>query len=188
MKKDTQNAQRALAMLKAVQEVQIKGKKLPRNEIRLFDGTHEFLSNFHNTNLFLGGKTWQTSEHFFTAMKTTNPKEREKIRLAPTPGKAKRLGRKVELRPDWEIIKIDVMRFILKHKFSEGSILAEKLLATGESKLVEGNNWHDQFWGDCDCEKHITIPGRNMLGEILMDIRADLKRTFNQPIISEEEL
>jgi ribA/ribD-fused uncharacterized protein len=95
----------------------------------------------------------------------------EQIRSASTPGAAKRLGRKVPLRADWMNVRHQVMRVLLREKFSDlkrGSLLE----STGNRLLVEGNNWHDQFWGDCTCGKpSCALPGENMLGKLLMHLR-----------------
>ena len=107
-------------------------------------------------------------------MKTLDIETRKAIAAAPTPGAAKRMGRHVSLRPDWEKIKVDVMRTGLMLKFTDAA-LAEKLLATGDEELVEGNWWCDQTWGSCNCPKHIRTPGRNLLGMLLMELRKELQ-------------
>ena len=77
--------------------------------IKNFEGEYAFLSNFYFSPMIIDNVVYTTNEHFFQAMKSLNPKERQSIVLAPTPGKAKRLGRKVSLRKDWEDIKEEVM-------------------------------------------------------------------------------
>lgn len=132
-----------------------------------FDGEYAFLSNFYESPMIIQGIIYPTNEHFFQAMKTLSPSEREKIASAPTPGQAKRLGRQVELRWDWESVKEDVMLTGLRYKFSNPD-LKEKLLATGNEELVEGNWWGDQYWGVCDGI------GKNKLGKLLMKVREEL--------------
>lgn len=139
-----------------------------------FDGENEFLSNFYHSPIFYEGIVYPTNEHFFQAMKTLDPEERKKIAAADTPGQAKRMGRSVTLRPDWERIKVDVMRTGLMLKFTDAA-LAKKLLDTGDEELVEGNWWCDQTWGSCNCPKHIRTPGRNLLGMLLMELRKELQ-------------
>ena len=78
---------------------------------------------------------------------------------------AKRSGRNATMRPGWDAIKIDVMRKLLRLKFSPGSPLAIQLISTGTSKLVEGNTWGDRFWGVCGGT------GENHLGRLLMETR-----------------
>lgn len=141
-----------------------------------FDGEHAFLSNFFPSSILYEGIVYPTNEHFFQAMKTLDQAERQKIANAETPGMAKRLGRHVQLRPDWEQIKVDVMRTGLMLKFTDAA-LAEKLLATGDEELVEGNWWHDQTWGSCFCPDHCRTPGRNLLGMLLMELRKELQYT-----------
>lgn len=143
-----------------------------------FEGKFSFLSNFYHSPIEYEGIIYPTNEHFFQAMKTLDPEERKVIAAAPTPGKAKRMGRKVTLRPDWESIKEEVMRAGLIAKFKDEA-LAKKLLATGDKFLVEGNSWHDNTWGSCFCDKCAAIPGRNMLGQLLMERREALKEEFN---------
>ncbi len=142
--------------------------------IKEFDGEFAFLSNFSHSLILHEGIVYPTVEHFFQAMKTLIPAEREAIAAAPTPGIAKRMGRKVNLRPDWETIKVDVMRTGLRLKFSDYE-LAQKLLATGDKYLIEGNVWHDNTWGSCNCAKCASTPGRNLLGQLLMEVREEVR-------------
>ena len=142
-----------------------------------FDGEYAFLSNFYPSTIYHDGITYPTNEHFFQAMKTLDISERKAIAAAPTPGQAKRMGRNVKLRPDWEKIKVDIMRLGLILKFTDAA-LAEKLIATGDEELVEGNWWHDQTWGSCFCADHCRTPGRNLLGMLLMELRKELQ--YNQ--------
>ena len=85
------------------------------------------------------------------------------------PSEAKRLGRRVRLRSDWEQVKYDVMLDVVRAKFNQHPDLAQKLLATGDEELVEGNDWGDTYWGVCNGR------GKNMLGKILMRVRAELR-------------
>ena len=94
-------------------------------------------------------------------------KERERF-FGLSGGQAKRLGKRVELRPDWEDVKIDIMRQVLKSKFTQNPELKAKLIATGDAELIEGNNWNDRFWGVCNGK------GQNHLGRLLMELRAEL--------------
>lgn len=140
--------------------------------IKNFEGEYAFLSNFYFSPMIIDNVVYTTNEHFFQAMKSLNPKERQAIVLAPTPGKAKRLGRKVSLRKDWEDIKEEIMLTGLRHKFSNPE-LRKKLLATGNEELIEGTTWHDNYWGICDCEV-CGGQGKNRLGKLLMQVREEL--------------
>ena len=137
--------------------------------INRFDGEYRFLSNFHSHEIFYRGKLYATNEHAYQAMKTLKTSEREMIRNASTPGKAKRLARKIVLRPDWDNEKITVMLVINAIKYQDPELRA-KLLATGDEELVEGNHWGDTFWGVCDGV------GQNYLGRILMFIRDEIRK------------
>ena len=135
-----------------------------------FNGEFAFLSNFYPSPIEKDGIKYPTVEHFFQAMKTTYIEERKTIAAARTPGLAKRLGRQVHLRPDWEDIKVDVMKQGLELKFSDLE-LRMRLVNTGNMPLVEGNTWHDNTWGDCACPECANIQGHNILGKLLMDLR-----------------
>jgi len=135
-----------------------------RPVIGRFDGDHACFSNFHPSEITYLGLKFPTVEHAFQASKTLVSAEQEAIRIAATPGKAKRLGRKATLRDDWEQLKDGVMRHLLLLKF-EDPVLQALLLATGDAVLIEGNDWKDTYWGTCNGE------GQNRLGKLLMDVR-----------------
>lgn len=142
--------------------------------IGVFDGEFAFLSNFHPSSIQdEDGIVYPTVEHYFQAMKTLDKAQRFNIAIQPTPGKAKRLGRQVELRKDWEQVKEQIMYEALRKKFAI-SELQEKLLATGNEYLEEGTTWHDNEWGVCTCLKCQDIVGKNKLGKLLMRVRMEL--------------
>lgn len=138
------------------------------SRITRFSGEHEFLSNFSPSRVEWMGLEVPTIEHAFQLAKTREPAEREKIARTPTPGGAKRLGRRVTLRPGWEESKRAVMAALLMQKFTRHRRLAQALISTGVAELVEGNNWGDTFWGVCDGR------GENELGRQLMAVRSQL--------------
>lgn len=138
-----------------------------------FDNKYAFLSNFYDSPIAIDGITYPTVEHFFQAQKTLDQDERLKIADAATPGRAKRLGRTVSLRKDWEVVKDDVMRIGLRAKFSDEK-LKIRLLATNDEELIEGNWWHDNYWGSCSCPK-CNSQGKNTLGKLLMELRNELR-------------
>jgi hypothetical protein len=106
-----------------------------------FDGEYRFLSNFWPAQVEFEGITYTSSEHAYQAAKTTNPSERQKIKDLPTPGKAKRAGQKVTMRPDWDAVKLKVMEDILRSKFSDPELRKKLHQITGE--IQEGNTWGD---------------------------------------------
>lgn len=141
-----------------------------------FIGPHRFLSNFWMASIEFEGLTYPTLEHAYQAAKSLSPLDRvlfTSAQCSHNPAHAKKLGRRIVLRRDWEQVKLPIMRELVTRKFQDPK-LAQKLRATGSHVLVEGNWWHDQFWGDCRCDKHVNTPGENHLGKILMDIRASL--------------
>lgn len=141
--------------------------------IAVFDGKHAFLSNFFPSSFEVDGVTFPTVEHWFQAFKTLDPQQFTNIVAAETPGKAKRMGRRATLRPDWEEVKVNIMCEGLRKKFAIPE-LRVKLLATGDEELVEGNTWHDQTWGRCTCAK-CGGQGKNLLGQLLMELREEIR-------------
>lgn len=137
--------------------------------IRYFQDEYHWLSNFGYGSVPYGQLVFLTNENFYQAMKTTDQALREQ--MAPIlPAQAKRVGQELELRPDWASVKDQVMMFGLSRKFQDGE-LRRKLLSTQGRFLIEGNNWHDTYWGVCDgkCKKpHSAAEGKNMLGYLLM--------------------
>lgn len=132
-----------------------------------FDGEYAFLSNFYSAPVYYNGLCYPNNEAAFQAQKC--PQRAVEFTAPMTPGQAKRLGRNVPMRSDWNNIRIGVMTDLVRNKFTQHAELAEKLLATGDRELIEGNYWHDEFWGVCNGR------GRNCLGRILMQIRSELR-------------
>lgn len=137
-------------------------------KIDSFCGDYEFLSNFYETIVVYDGVTYKNSEAAYQAQKCVEPKDRD-VFTTITAGKAKRLGRTVTLRKDWEQVKIPIMTDVVTAKFEQNKEIAKKLIDTGDAILEEGNNWGDRFWGT------VNGHGKNMLGIILMNVREKLR-------------
>lgn len=133
-----------------------------------FRGEYFFLSNFCEVPVMYDGITYLNNEAAFQAQKTLNKEQRLDFATL-NPSQAKKKGRSVSLRPDWEEIKINVMYEICKAKFIQNENLKRSLLNTGNAELIEGNNWGDKIWGQ------VNGIGENNLGKILMKIREELK-------------
>lgn len=133
-----------------------------------FDGEYFFLSNYSASPFRIDYVLFPTMEHYFQANKADNQNDYLHIAYARAPGEAKRLGRKIQLRPDWEKIKDNVMLTGLRKKFADPE-LRSLLLATGDEELVEGNYWGDTYWGVCNGV------GQNKLGKLLMQVREEIK-------------
>lgn len=128
-----------------------------------------FLSNFYAAPITLAGATWPTTEHYYQAQKSSDAQIQAAIRQAETPDKAKRLGRTVTPLPgDWTAHRDEVMLAALCAKFTQHTDLAAMLLATGQASLVE-HTTNDRYWGDGG-----DGSGRNRLGELLMQVRAEV--------------
>ena len=149
-----------------------------------FVGKYYFLSNFSKSPFEYEGHTYPTVEHAYQERKTLCPFRREMIRNAKTAFECARLGRSKDtvLREGWlEGMKGDVMRQLVHAKFLQNPKLAQKLLDTGDALLIEGNYWHDNYFGVCTCQDcHENEQPQNILGKILMDVRKSLNNVIPQ--------
>lgn len=132
-----------------------------------FSGQYRFLSNFYEHKT-ITLDTYQgytvsgpTVEHVFQAAKCAHDVDANMVSTAHTATQAKALGRKFQMRDDWEIVKFTILADALAVKFRNGP-LRDRLVATGDQQLIEGNNWGDRVYGVCDGE------GENWLGRLLM--------------------
>jgi hypothetical protein len=141
---------------------------------RITDPYGEF-SNFSPHPFALKSKQWQTTEHYFQAQKFAGTEHEEVVRQAKSPMIAARMGRSRErpLRPDWEAAKDDVMRDALYAKFTQHPKLRDVLLATGDAVIIEHTK-NDNYWGDGG-----DGSGKNRLGELLMELRKELRTEQN---------
>lgn len=135
------------------------------NYINSFRDEYYFLSNFYEVPVTYDGLTYQNNEAAFQAQKTLDEKEK-RLFCTMNPSEAKKMGRKVTLRKDWEQIKVSIMRDLIEAKFEQNPELRDKLLNTGDAYLEEGNTWGDRIWGTVDGQ------GANQLGQILMERRS----------------
>jgi ribA/ribD-fused uncharacterized protein len=155
--------------------------------IEEFQGKYRFLSNFYPCKIFQEIKipeeqvtyhfNWESAEHYYQSLKTNDIEEKTNIFLLSTPGKAKRYGSNLTLIPDWENRKLGIMKIVVTEKFKQTKDLRDLLLDTTGNVLIEGNYWHDNYWGICYCNRCVDLHNRflldchNFLGKILMDIR-----------------
>ena len=139
--------------------------------ITSFREQHFFLSNFYACTINFEGITYPSTEHAYQAAKSVIIAERQLICRQSSAGNAKRAGRRITIRRDWNDVKLAKMEAILRLKFNVTQPeLVQKLTATHPRILREENYWHDTFWGICNGA------GSNHLGKLLMKIRADLQR------------
>lgn len=141
--------------------------------LRFYSVADEYgeFSNFSRHTVFLKGKRWPTSEHYFQAQKFAGQPDEEEIRRANKPMLAAQMGRdrKRPLRRDWERVKEQVMLEALRAKFTQHEELTALLLGTGDAVLVE-HTANDSYWGDGG-----DGTGKNRLGALLMQVRAELR-------------
>lgn len=158
--------------------------------ITSFRGKYAFLSNFSSVTIRYNGHTYNSLESAFQAQKNPSCVDmfrnmgvqeaiEAKRRPIIDPGEAKRLGRKVIMRPDWDSVKDRIMLELLTTKFTQNDSLKRELIETGDTILIEGNTWHDNYWGWCKCPECALAVHHNKLGNLLMQIRDVLREDKN---------
>ncbi len=135
-----------------------------------FMGDTRWLSNFEYATVVYDNELYFSTEHAYQAAKTLDEDQRRAIRNELSPSKAKKMGRAVKMRDDWESVKLQIMYELNLQKFSRHLELQKQLLDTGDAVLEEGNNWGDTYWGVVDGK------GENHLGKILMKVRSDIRK------------
>lgn len=137
-----------------------------RDCIDWFREEYEFLSNFYPAKLLFEGIVYDNAESAYQAQKLADPQARKQFahRYAD---EAKRMGQALDIRADWEQVKLERMRRIVDAKFTQNPLLAKRLVETGSRRLMEGNYWGDTYWG---VDLH-TREGENYLGQLLMELR-----------------
>jgi ribA/ribD-fused uncharacterized protein len=149
--------------------------QLMSRRVLLFYSTKDAYGEFSNFAAFpieIDGRTWLTSEHYFQAQKFVGTEHEELIRTTPSPMTVAKIGRdrKRPLRADWEEVKDGIMRKAVRAKFEQHPRLAAMLIETGDAEIVE-HTQNDAYWGDGGDGQ-----GVNRLGQILMQVRAELSR------------
>lgn len=139
-----------------------------------FKNEHRFLSNFWPCEINYEGINYSSVEHAYQAAKTDDIIIKKQIANLSTPGKAKRFGNNIIQIKEFPNTKITIMNKLVNMKFSNDIKLLQMLLDTKDEFIVEGNTWHDNFWGSCYCDR-CGNQGRNVLGKILMLVRDNLK-------------
>lgn len=140
-------------------------------KINSFRGKYFFLSNFYPCMVEFEGLLYPSVEHAFQAAKTFDIEKRKGFQVCPTPADAKSFGKCVDLRHDWESVKIDIMLQLVRDKFTRNKSdinLKQLLIDTADAFIEEGNKHGDKFWGT------VSGVGRNELGKILMKVRSEI--------------
>lgn len=145
--------------------------------IKFCRNLHPEFSNFEECGVTVFGKKFGSVEAAFQSQKSTDDSEIEKF-TTMTAREAKKAGRTVKLRPDWEDVKLDIMHEACLAKFSQHEYLKEALLSTEDEEIIENTTaWHDNIWGNCECPRCINKVGQNLLGKTLMKVRDELRNS-----------
>jgi N-glycosidase YbiA len=144
--------------------------------IKFYSTTGEYgcFSNFSRHPIRIGRKTWPTSEHYFQAQKFAGTEYEDEVRKASTAMIAARMGRSPQrpLRRDWDSVKDQIMLEAVRAKFMQHDDLKAILLGTSDARIVE-HTANDAYWGDGG-----DGSGKNRLGQILMQVREELRARF----------
>lgn len=148
------------------------------NEIRFYRASEKpfgVFSNLYRREIEFEGETFATSEHAYQAGKPRKPAVRKWLMEAPSPALLAMAAHGLyywDVAPGWSTSKFDRMRAVLRAKFTQHPDLLELLLGTGEARLVEAatvDSEVNRLWGE------VNGVGRNMLGKLLMELRAELR-------------
>lgn len=143
--------------------------------IHTFSGEYRFLSNFWDVPIQYKDFVYPRIENAYQAAKSPKHSVRRQF-LTLSAFDAKEHGRAIALRPDWKFVRDKIMRKLIARKYRD-SHLRELLLATGDAVLIEGNYWHDNYWGACTCQACFPLEKENKLGFMTMDHRTLLQRS-----------
>lgn len=128
---------------------------------------YAFLSNYYPCKIVdreYPGIIYNSVEAAFQAAKVKEEKVRREF-SSLEPNFAKKKGRKINFRPDWEQVKDSIMEYYCRQKFSNPELRAKLMNVT--EPIVEDNWWNDTYWGRCNGI------GENKLGQILTKIREE---------------
>lgn len=148
----------------------------PNGPILGFQGDYRFLSNFFQSWVEMDGLLFTSVEHAYQAAKSEPGSEERKLFSFEnnlSAGQAKRLGKQLPIREDWDVIKLNRMHFLVEQKFRKHRHLADMLMSTGDRKIYELNSWGDTYWGVVQ-DAQGRLAGGNRLGQILEMTRSKL--------------
>lgn len=144
-----------------------------QEQVFFYEQEFYVLSNFSSFQVKMHNFTFQTAEHAYHYRKfsITDPELAEKVAAASSAHEAFRIAQtfKQFRRTDWDEVKLDIMRTILKAKVNQHDYVRKKLMETGNRELIE-DSWRDDVWGWGSDQK-----GQNLLGKLWMEIREGLK-------------
>jgi ribA/ribD-fused uncharacterized protein len=110
---------------------------------------HDELDNFYECHFIVDGLEYPTSETYFQSQKATNEEDREKLRGCSAM-KAWVEGNKINLRKDWEEVKVDVMYTGNYEKFAQNENEKNVLISSkGDIKFYNStgfwNKWNTRI-------------------------------------------
>ena len=144
---------------------ELKAKDFP-DVIHSFKGEYDFLHNRFGCSFVWQGIRFNNVETAFQASKCEDETER-KLFSRLSVEKAAMKGGQITPSPEWEERKLETMMSIQIAKYTQNPNLMKRLIATGNCKIINGNNKQETYWG----VDLYSWKGENNLGKILMEIR-----------------
>lgn len=132
------------------------------------DAPYFFLNNKYSCNVSVFGHRFGNAEAAYQAHKTKEP---QIINIFTTLDglSSQSIGRGVHAYDGWDNDKVKIMLLVIFEKFRQNPNILEKLIDTGEQKLIAVSMSKEKFWGTLNNE------GENILGKILMYVREHFK-------------
>jgi ribA/ribD-fused uncharacterized protein len=151
------------------------------NEIRFYraSGKYGFLSNLYKAPIMFQFINFSCSEAAYQFGKPKDYAVASWLVNAPKPHLCAAAAHALlafDIKPEWNQIKVDRMKNVLIAKFEQNPDLMKKLFETGNATLIEDSKT-DAFWGVGKKGN-----GKNMLGVLLMDVRAELFEKYKSVV------
>lgn len=153
-----------------------------------FAGESAYLSNYYPCSVRMGDKNFRSAEQAFQYQKCLFCEREDAcvhIMQVDDPKVLSEMGNKIFTKKVWEDKKVDMLKCIAISKFDQNPELKEKLKATGSKPLYECTR--SRYWGTGwkldapNWSKSSNFPGKNVFGNILMEVRDNPKGSGEEP-------
>lgn len=127
--------------------------------------------------LRVNGIRMLTSEALYQACRFPHLPDVQRLIIeenSPMTAKMKSKPHRQNSRPDWDQVRVKIMRWCLRVKLAQNwNAFSKLLLETGDRAIVEESR-KDDFWGAKPIDER-TLVGMNVLGQLLMELREAIK-------------
>lgn len=150
-------------------------------DLAIFKKTHEEWGGYSNMAsgypIIINDIYVRSSEALYQALKfPAHPDVQNKILAQTSPMTAKMVGKPFRelIRPDFDVVRIRIMKWCVYAKLLSNYDSFSKLLLESENKIIVEESSKDNFWG-AKRNQDNRLVGVNVLGRILMQTRDNLK-------------